>query len=208
MSDPSTIQPRDLEHLLLAAADLTGAGLDDFTQMTAPSSDEDPPPMTGPTPESTALLNKTFTDKAAKEVRTSFVNSDSTIVIDEGASERVPGAAAAWMADMRQIYAQCDSWTIDIGGEEIVIQVVDPADDPIEPLRIEQKFADGALMRTMLAGPDGQLGQISTLLVRDGDRVLELTFRSGTVAPGSPEAARLRAVMTAFLELAPAKFLG
>ncbi len=203
-----TARPGDLERLLVAAADLALAGLDDFTELASPSSDEDPPPMTGPTPELTALLNRAFSDKAAREVRTSFMNADSSIVVDEGVSERAAGAAVAWMADMRQVYAECVAWTMDIGDEEIAVQVVDPADDPSRPLQVEQRFGDEALMRTMLAGPVGQQAQITTLLVRDGDRALELTFRSLAGEPGGPEAERLATAMSHFLELAPAKFLG
>ncbi|MFJ6049625.1 hypothetical protein [Streptomyces sp. NPDC092307] len=204
----STARPGDLEQLLVTAADLADARLDDFTELASPSSDEDPPPMTGPSPELTALLNKAFSDKAAREVRTSFMNADSSIVVDEGVSERAAGAAVAWMADMRQVYAQCAAWTMSIGDQEITIQVVDPADDPSEPLKVEQRFGDEALMRTMLAGPVGQQAQITTLLVRDGDRALELTFRSLAGEPGGSEAARLATAMSKFLELAPAKFLG
>ncbi|MEV7415569.1 hypothetical protein [Streptomyces sp. NPDC089919] len=203
-----TARPGDLEQLLVAAADLADARLDDFTELASPSSDEDPPPMTAPTPALTALLNRAFNDKAAREVRTSFMNADSSIVVDEGVSERAAGAAAAWMADMRQVYAQCAAWTMSIGDQEITIQVVDPADDPSEPLKVEQRFGDEALMRTMLAGPVGQQAQITTLLVRDGDRALELTFRSLAGEPGGSEAARLATAMSDFLELAPAKFLG
>ncbi|MFJ9574792.1 hypothetical protein ACIRQF_00185 [Streptomyces sp. NPDC101191] len=198
----------DLERLLVVAADLAGVGLMDFTQLESPSSDEDPPPMTGPTPELTELLNRAFTDKAAREVRTSLMNADSSIVVDEGVSERVPGAAVAWMADMRRVYSQCAAWTMSIGDQEITVEVVDPADDPSEPLKVEQRFGDEALMRTMLAGPVGQQAQITTLLVRDGERALELTFRSLAAEPGSPEAAQLAAARSKFLELAPAKFLG
>ncbi|MEU2503551.1 hypothetical protein ABZ621_02455 [Streptomyces sp. NPDC007863] len=53
-----------------------------------------------------------------------------------------------------------------------------------------------------------QQARITTLLVRDGDRALELTFRSLAAEPGGPEAARLATAMSAFLALAPAKFLG
>ncbi|MFE5621009.1 hypothetical protein ACFQ8S_02950 [Streptomyces virginiae] len=204
----STGRPGDLEALLVTAADLAGAGLGDFAELESPSSDEDPPPMTGPTPELTALLNRAFNDKAAREVRTSFMNADSTIVVDEGVSERAAGAAATWMTDMRQVYAQCAAWTMSIGDQEITVQLVDPADDPSEPLKVEQKFGDEALMRTMLAGPVGQQAQITTLLVRDGDRALELTFRSLAGEPGGPEAARLATAMSKFLALAPGKFLG
>ncbi|MER7000515.1 hypothetical protein [Streptomyces sp. NPDC000410] len=203
----STTRSGDLERLLVGAADLSSAGLDDFTELASPSSDEDPPPMTGPTPESTALLNRAFNDKPAREVRTSFANADSSIVVDEGVSERAAGAAATWMADMRQVYAQCAAWTISIGDQEISVEVVKPADDPSKPLQVEQRFGDEALMRTMLAGPVGQQAQITTLLVRGGDRVLELTFRSLAAEPGSPEATRLDIAMSKFLELAPAKFL-
>ncbi|MEU0401488.1 hypothetical protein ABZ318_14840 [Streptomyces sp. NPDC006197] len=203
-----TARPGDLERLLVTTADLADAGLDDFTELASPSSDEDPPPMTGPTPELTALLNRAFSDKAAREVRTSFMNADSSIVVDEGVSERAAGAAVAWMADMRQVYAQCAAWTMNIGDQEITVQVVDPAEDPSEPLKVEQRFGDEALMRTMLAGPVGQQAQITTLLVRDGDRALELTFRSLAGEPGGSEAARLATAMSKFLELAPAKFLG
>ncbi|MFD7974267.1 hypothetical protein [Streptomyces sp. NPDC059071] len=203
-----TDRPVDLEELLVAAADLSEAGLDDFAELESPSSDEDPPPMTGATPELTALLNRAFTDKAAREVRTSFVNADSTIVVDEGVSERAAGAAVTWMADMRQVYAECAAWTMSVGDQEITVQLVDPADDPSEPLKVEQKFGDEALMRTMLAGPAGQQAQITTLLVRDGGRALELTFRSLAAEPESPEAAGLATAMSTFLALAPAKFLG
>ncbi|MGW8762483.1 hypothetical protein ACWGN5_08295 [Streptomyces sp. NPDC055815] len=203
----STTGSGDLERLLAGAADLPKAGLDDFTELASPSSDEDPPPMTGPTPEGTALLNRAFNDKPAREVRTSFASTDSSIVVDEGISERAAGAAAIWMADMQQVYAQCTAWTISIGDQEISVQVVDPADDPGKPLQVEQRFGDEALMRTMLAGPAGQQAQITTLLVRDGDRVLELTFRSLAAEPGSPETTRLDIAMAKFLELAPAKFL-
>lgn len=85
--------------------------------------------------------------------------------------------------------------------------MVDPADDPSEPLKVEQRFGDDALMRTMLAGPVGQQARITTLLVRDGDRALELTFRGLAAEPGGSEAARLITAMSKFLELAPAKFL-
>jgi hypothetical protein len=198
----------DLGRLLITAADLIGAGLDDFTELAAPSSDEDPPPMTGPTPESTALLNRAFGDKAVSEVRTSFMNADSSIVVDEGVSERAAGAAAIWMADMRQVYTECAAWTMSIGDEELSVHVVEPADDRSEPLEVERRFGDEALMRTMLAGPVGQQGQITTLLVRDGDRVLELTFRSLAAESGGPEPTRLYGAMPKFLEVAPAKFLG
>ncbi|MFD0380205.1 hypothetical protein [Streptomyces sp. NPDC127112] len=198
----------DLEELLVTAADLAGARLDDFTELPSPSSDEDPPPMTAATPELTAVLNRAFGDKAAREVRTSFVNADSTIVVDEGVSERAAGAAVAWMADMRRVYAECAAWTMSIGDQEITVAVVDPAGDPGEPLKVEQRFGDEALMRTMLAGPAGQQARITTLLVRDGDRALELTFRSMAGAPDGPEAARLATAMSKFLDLAPAKFLG
>ncbi|MGW8763672.1 hypothetical protein ACWGN5_14335 [Streptomyces sp. NPDC055815] len=204
----STIGSGDLEQRLVGAADLSRAGLDDFSELASPSSDEDPPPMTGPTPEGTALLNRAFNDKPAREVRTSFANTDSSIVVDEGVSERAAGAAATWMADMRQVYAQCAAWTISIGDQEIPVQVVEPADDPSKPLQVEQRFGDEALMRTMLAGPAGQQAQITTLLIRDGNRVLELTFRSLAAEPGSPEASQLDATMSRFLELAPVKFLG
>ncbi|MFJ8017358.1 hypothetical protein [Streptomyces sp. NPDC096339] len=208
-SRPSPTAPsEDLERLLVSAADLTGAGLDDFTRLESPSSDEDPPPMTGPTPELTAVLNRAFSDKAAREVRTSFMNADSSIVVDEGVSERVAGAAVTWMADMRRVYTECAAWTMSIGDDEITVALVDPADDPSEPLKVEQRFGDEALMRTMLAGPVGQQARITTLLVRDGDRALELTFRSLAGEPGDPEAARLATAMSKFLELAPAKFLG
>ncbi|MFB6829900.1 hypothetical protein [Streptomyces hydrogenans] len=203
----STIGSGNLERLLVGAADLSKAGLDDFIELASPSSDEDPPPMTGPTPEGTALLNRAFNDKPAREVRTSFANTDSSIVVDEGISERAAGAAATWMADMRKVYAQCTAWTISIGDQEIPVEVVKPADDSCQPLQVEQRFGDEALMRTMLAGPVGQQAQITTLLVRGGDRVLELTFRSLTAEPGSPEATRLGSAMSKFLELAPAKFL-
>ncbi|MFJ3876778.1 hypothetical protein ACIPW5_04895 [Streptomyces sp. NPDC090077] len=198
----------DLAQLLVAAAELPAAGLDDFTELASPSSDEDPPPMTAATPELTAVLNRAFGDKAAREARTSFMNADSSIVVDEGVSERVPGAAAAWMADMRRVYTECASWTMSIGDEEITIQVVDPADDPGEPLKVEQRFGDEALMRTMLAGAPGQQARITTLLVRHGDRALELTFRSLAGDPDGPEAAALATGMSKFLDLAPAKFLG
>lgn len=135
------------------------------------------------------------------------MNADSTIVVDEGVSERAEGAAVAWMADMRQVYAQCAAWTMSIGDQEITVEVVDPAADPSEPLTVEQRFGDEALMRTMVAGPAGQQARITTLLVRHGDRALELTFRSLASEPGSPEAARLATAMSKFLELAPAKFL-
>ncbi|MFI5530213.1 hypothetical protein ACIA8O_16870 [Kitasatospora sp. NPDC051853] len=198
----------DLEQLLVTAADLAGAGLEDFTQLESPSSDEDPPPMTASTPELTALLNRAFSDKAAREVRTSFINADSSIVVDEGVSERAAGAAVSWMADMRRVYSECAAWTMSIGDQEITVEVVDPAADSSEPLKVEQRFGDEALMRTMLAGPVGQQGRITTLLVRDGDRALELTFRSMAAEPGSPEAERLAGAMAKFLELAPVKFLG
>ncbi|MFI8320579.1 hypothetical protein [Streptomyces sp. NPDC085529] len=204
----SRTEPTPLEQLLVTAADLTEAGLDDFTELDSPSSDEDPPPMTGPTPELTALLNRAFGAKGDQEVRTSFVNADSTIVVDEGVSERAPGAATAWMADVRRVYAACASWTMSIGGQEIAVRLVDPAEDPSEPLDVEAKFGDEALMRTMLAGPEGQQARITTLLVRDGDRALELTFRSLASEPGSPEAAGRATAMSTFLALAPAKFLG
>lgn len=136
------------------------------------------------------------------------MNSDSSIVVDEGVSERIPGAAAAWMADMRRVYTECAAWTMSIGGEEITVQVVDPAGDPGEPLKVEQRFGDEALMRTMLAGSEGQQARITTLLVRHGDRALELTFRSLAGDPDGPEAARLAIETSKFLELAPAKFLG
>ncbi|MFJ9647645.1 hypothetical protein [Streptomyces sp. NPDC101206] len=197
----------DLEGLLVTAADLTGAGLNDFNELASPSSDEDPPPMTGPTPELTALLNRAFNDRAAREVRTSFMNADSSVVVDEGVSERATGAAVAWMADMRQVYTRCAAWTMNIGDQEITVQVVDPADDPSEPLKVEQRFGDEALMRTMLAGPAGEQAQITTLLVRHGDRALELTFRSLAGEPDGPRAARVATAMSQFLELAPAKFL-
>ncbi|MCF3128843.1 hypothetical protein [Streptomyces olivochromogenes] len=208
-SSSSTARYGDLERLLIGASDPAKAGLDDFTELASPSSDEDPPPMTGPTPESTALLNRAFTDKPAREeVRTSFANADSSIVVDEGVSERAAGAAATWMADMRQVYAQCAAWTISIGDQEISVQVVEPAEDRSEPLQVERRFGDEALMRTMLAGPVGQRAQITTLLVREGDRVLELTFRSLAAESGTPEATRLDTAMSKFLELAPAKFMG
>ncbi|MFE5881555.1 hypothetical protein [Streptomyces hydrogenans] len=203
----STTGSGDLERLLVGAADLPKADLEDFTELASPSSDEDPPPMTGPTPEGTALLNRAFNDKPAREIRTSFTNTDSSIVVDVGVSERAAGAAATWMADMRQAYAQCAAWTISIGDQEIAVQVAEPADDPSKPLQVEQRFGDEALMRTMLAGPVGQQAQITTLLVRDGDRALELTFRSLAAEPGSPEATRLDIAISNFLELAPAKFL-
>ncbi|MFJ4778045.1 hypothetical protein [Streptomyces sp. NPDC088762] len=203
-----TSRPGGLERLLVTAGDLADACLGDFTELASPSSHEDPPPMTGPTPELTALLNRAFSDKAMREVRTSFANADSSIVVDEGVSERATGAAVAWMADMRQVYARCAAWTMSIGDQEIPVQVVDPAGDPSEPLKVERKFGDEALMRTMLAGPVGQQAQITTLLVRDGDRALELTFRSLAGEPGGPEAARLATAMSKFLALAPAKFQG
>ncbi|WP_331728226.1 hypothetical protein [Streptomyces sp. NBC_00158] len=211
MSTRDDASQQDLAQLLVTAPELPAAGLGDFTELASPSSDEDPPPMTAATPELTAVLNRAFGDKAAREVRTSFMNSDSSIVVDEGVSERVPGAAAAWMADMRRVYAECASWTMSLGDEEITVQVVDPAADPGEPLKVEQRFgdrADEALMRTMLAGPAGQRAQITTLLVRHGDRALELTFRSLAGDPDGPEAARLATGTSKFLELAPAKFLG
>lgn len=204
----STAPPVDLEELLVTASDLAEAGIEDFAELDAPSSDEDPPPMTGPTPELTDLLNRAFAGKGEREVRTSFVNADSTIVVDEGVSERAAGAAEAWMADMRQVYARCAAWTMSIGDQDITVRLVDPADDPSEPLAVEPTFGDEALMRTMLAGPVGQQARITTLLVRDGDRALELTFRSLAAEPGGPEAARLATAMSAFLALAPAKFLG
>ncbi|MGW6054257.1 hypothetical protein [Streptomyces sp. NPDC055189] len=206
-SSASTAGAGDLERLLTGAADLARAGLDDFTELASPSSDEDPPPMTGPTPESTELLNRTFTDKPPREIRTSFTTADSSIVVDEGISERAAGAAAAWMADMRAVYAQCTAWTVSVGDQDFPVEVVDPAGDPSKPLDVERRFGDEALMRTMLAGPPGQQAQIATLLVRDGERVLELTFRSVVSEPGSPETARLRGAMSKFLDLAPAKFL-
>ncbi|WP_125602382.1 hypothetical protein [Streptomyces sp. WAC07061] len=87
---------------------------------------------------------------------------------------------------------------------------MDPAVDPAELLKAERRFGDEALMRPlqMLAGPAGQQARITTLLVRDGDRALELTCRSVTGGPASPEAARLAAATSKFLALAPAKFLG
>ncbi|MFH8369819.1 hypothetical protein [Streptomyces sp. NPDC018031] len=203
-----TARSGDLELLLITAADLAGVGLDDFAELASPSSDEDPPPMTGPTPELTALLNKAFTDKAGREVRTSFMNTDSSIVVDVGVSERAAGAAVAWMSDMRQVYSQCAAWTMSIGDQEITVRVVDPADDPSEPLKVERRFGDEALMRTMLAGPVGQQGRITTLLVRDGDRALELTFRSLVGEPGGPGETRLATAMSKFLGAAPARFLG
>ncbi|MFD8014497.1 hypothetical protein [Streptomyces sp. NPDC058955] len=205
----STTPPHeDLEKLLVTASDLAAAGLADFAELDSPSSDEDPPPMTGPTPELTALLNRAFAGKGDREVRTSFVNADSTIVVDEGVSERAAGATSAWMAEMRRVYAECAAWTMSIGDQEITVLVVDPADDASEPLDVEPKFGDEALMRTMLAGPAGQQARITTLLVRDGDRALELTFRSLASEPGGPEAALLATAMSKFLALAPAKFLG
>ncbi|MFF3641335.1 hypothetical protein [Streptomyces sp. NPDC002564] len=197
---------RELGGLLLRSVDLDQAGLGHFAELAAPSSDEDPPPMTGPTPETTALLNRTFTDKPPREVRTSFATADSSVVVDEGISERAAGAATAWMADMRQVYARCAAWTVRVGDQEFPVRVVNPADDPSGPLDVERRFGDEALMRTMLAGPAGQQARIATLLVRDGDRVLELTFRSLVPEPGSPEESRLHAAMAAFLDLAPAKF--
>ncbi|MFE1556098.1 hypothetical protein ACFW6V_14110 [Streptomyces sp. NPDC058734] len=214
MSTRDDAPHQDLTQLLVTAADLPAAGLDDFTELASPSSDEDPPPMTAQTPELTAVLNRAFGDKAAREVRTSFMNADSSIVVDEGVSERVAGAAAAWMADMRRVYTECASWTMSIGDDEITVQVVDPAGDPSEPLKVEQRFGnegDGgyeALMRTMLAGSPGQQARITTLLVRHGDRALELTFRSLAGDPDGPEAARLAAETSKFLALAPSKFLG
>ncbi|MGE7386907.1 hypothetical protein ACQKM2_15635 [Streptomyces sp. NPDC004126] len=208
MSTRDDASQPDLAQLLVTAAELPAAGLDDFTELASPSSDEDPPPMTAQTPELTAVLNRAFGDKAAREVRTSFMNADSSIVVDEGVSERVPGAAAAWMADMRRVYTECASWTMSIGDDEITVQVVDPADDPGEPLKVEQRFGDEALMRTMLAGSPGQQARITTLLVRHGDRALELTFRSLAGDPEGPEAARLADGTSKFLDLAPAKFLG
>ncbi|AZM93774.1 hypothetical protein [Streptomyces sp. W1SF4] len=211
MSTRDDASQPDLAQLLVTAAELPAAGLDDFTELASPSSDEDPPPMTAQTPELTAVLNRAFGDKAAREVRTSFMNADSSMVVDEGVSERVPGAAAAWMADMRRVYAECASWTMSIGDDEITVRVVDPADDPSEPLKVEQRFGNGgaeALMRTMLAGAPGQQARITTLLVRQGDRALELTFRSLAGDPDGPEAARLADGTARFLDLAPAKFLG
>ncbi|WP_435972232.1 hypothetical protein [Streptomyces sp. Qhu_M48] len=207
-SPSSAARPVDLEGLLVTAEDLSVAGLDEFTELESPSSDEDPPPMTGPTQELTTLLNRAFQDKAAREVRTSFMNADSTIVVDEGVSERAAGAALAWMADMRAVYTHCSAWTMSVGGEEITVGLLDPADDPSEPLKVERKFGDEALMRTMLAGAAGQQARITTLLVRDGDRALELTFRSLAGDPDGPEEARLATVMSKFLALAPARFLG
>ncbi|MER7950349.1 hypothetical protein ABTY59_23475 [Streptomyces sp. NPDC096079] len=197
----------DLERLLASEADLAGTGLGDFTELESPSSDEDPPPMTAATPELTGLLNQAFCDKAAREVRTSFVNADSSIVVDLGVSERPAGAAAAWMADMRRVYAECDAWTMDISGQKITVQVLDPAGDPSEPLAVEPRYGDEALMRTMLAGPAGQQARITTLLVREGDRALELTFRTLVDESAGPEDVRLATVTAGFLELAPAKFL-
>lgn len=136
------------------------------------------------------------------------MNADSSIVVDEGVSERIPGAAERWMADMRRVYAECADWTMDLGGEQFTVRVLDPADDPAEPLKVEERFGDGALMRTMLAGAAGQQARITTLLLRDGDRALELTFRSLAGEPGEPEAAGLAAARAAFLDLAPARFLG
>ncbi|MFE2164570.1 hypothetical protein ACFXB3_05795 [Streptomyces sp. NPDC059447] len=46
------------------------------------------------------------------------------------------------------------------------------------------------------------------ILVRHGDRALELTFRSLASEPGGSEAARLATAMSKFLAPAPAKFLG
>ncbi|MFF2196738.1 hypothetical protein [Streptomyces sp. NPDC058157] len=195
-------RPDDLGRLLVTTADLTDAGLDDFIELQAPSSDEDPPPMTAATPELTDLLNRAFGDRAAREVRTSFMNADSTIVVDQGVSERPAGAAATWMADIRRVYAQCAAWTMSIGGQDINVRVVDPAADP------ERGSGDEALLRTMLAGPPGRQVRITTLLVRDGDRALELTFRTLATAPDTPEATRLATATTKFLALAPAKFLG
>ncbi|MEU6121640.1 hypothetical protein, partial [Streptomyces sp. NPDC047123] len=124
----------ELDGLLLRSVDLDQAGLGHFAELAAPSSDEDPPPMTGPTPETTALLNRTFTDKPPREVRTSFATADSSVVVDEGISERAAGAAAAWMADMRQVYARCAAWTVRVGDQEFPVRVVNPADDPSGPL--------------------------------------------------------------------------
>ncbi len=70
------------------------------------------------------------------------------------------------------------------------------------------RFGDEALTRTVLAGPVGQQARITTLLVRDGDRAPELTFRSLATEPEDPSAARLGASVTKFLDLARAKFLG
>lgn len=197
-----------LQELLVTAADLAPAGLDGFGELPSPSSDEDPPPMTAATPELTALLNRAFNDKAAREVRTSFMDADGSVLVDEGVSERAPGAAVTWMSDMRRVYTECAAWTMSLGDEEITIEVVDPAGDPAEPLEVERRFGDEALMRTMLAGPAGQRARITTLLVRDGDRALELTFRSVEGDPAGPGAARLAAATSRFLALAPAKFLG
>ncbi|WKV75424.1 hypothetical protein AW27_030240 [Streptomyces sp. PCS3-D2] len=198
----------ELESLLIGSAELSGAGLEGFAELAAPSSDEDPPPMTGATPELTALLNKAFGDKAAREVRTSFVNADSSLVVDVGVSERTRSAAAAWFADMRQVYAQCHEWTMSIGDQELPVQVTDPAGDPRKPLKVEDGLGDEALMRTMLAGPVGQRGRITTLLVRDGARALELTFRSLAGDPEGPEDPQIALAVSRLLELAPAKFLG
>ncbi|GAA3005179.1 hypothetical protein GCM10020229_16320 [Kitasatospora albolonga] len=50
--------------------------------------------------------------------------------------------------------------------------------------------------------------RITTLLVRDGDRALELTFRSLVTETGDPTEALLGTAVQRFLALAPAKFLG
>ncbi|MGW2398155.1 hypothetical protein ACWCYY_16565 [Kitasatospora sp. NPDC001664] len=206
-SSSSAVRPEDLVRLLAAAADLAPAGLGDFTEMAAASSDEDPPPMTGPTPELTAVLNRAFGDKAAREVRTSFVNADASVVVDVGVSERVAGAAVSWMADMRRVYTECTGWTMSFGDQEFAVRLVAPEADPCEPLSVEQRFGDEALMRTMLAG-DAPQARITTLLVRDGDRALELTFRSLVTETGDPTEALLGTAVERFLALAPAKFLG
>ncbi|MEU6120467.1 hypothetical protein, partial [Streptomyces sp. NPDC047123] len=104
------------------------------------------------------------------------------------------------------VSAGCAGWTVGVCDLVFAVRVVNPADDPRGPLDVARRFGDEALMRTMLAGPAGQQAQIATLLVRDGDRVLELTFRSLVPEPGSPEESRLHAAMAAFVDLAPAKF--
>lgn len=101
-----------LRELLVTAVDLAPAGLDGFGEPPSPSSDEDPPPMTAATPELTALLNRAFNDKAAREVRTSFMDADGSVLVDEGVSERAPGAAVTWMSDMRRVYTECAAWTM------------------------------------------------------------------------------------------------
>lgn len=57
--------------------------------------------MTGATPECTELLNRAFDDEPLRESRAWFVNTDSSIVVDEGISVRVPGDATAWPARIR-----------------------------------------------------------------------------------------------------------